>query len=151
MNDRPDQADPADPFRLVHRLRVRWAEADIQGVVFNPHYLAYVDVAITEYWRALANGDRAWLDETWARFYLVKSTLEYRAPARFDDELDVAARATRLGRSSLHVAFEVRRDGVRLVDGGGVYVYTIDGGAAAMPADLRARILAYERTPPQTS
>ncbi|MGE0314948.1 MAG: acyl-CoA thioesterase [Lautropia sp.] len=136
---------------MVHRLRVRWAEADIQGVVFNPHYLAYADVAITEYWRALSGGDRAWLDETWSRFYLVKSTLDYRAPARFDDELDVAARATRLGRSSLEIAFEVRRDGTRLVDGSGIYVHTIDGAPVAMSADLRARILAYERTPPLAS
>ena len=41
-------------FRLVHRLRVRWAEVDLQRIVFNPHYLMYIDTAFTEYWRALA-------------------------------------------------------------------------------------------------
>ena len=41
-------------FRLVHRLRVRWAEVDMQKIVFNAHYLMYFDTAITDYWRALA-------------------------------------------------------------------------------------------------
>lgn len=41
-------------FRFFHRLRVRWAEVDMQKIVFNAHYLMYFDTAITEYWRALA-------------------------------------------------------------------------------------------------
>ncbi len=40
-------------FRFVYRLRVRWAEVDRQGIVFNGHYLTYFDVGITEYYRAL--------------------------------------------------------------------------------------------------
>ena len=136
----------AADFRLVHRLRVRWAEADLQGVVFNAHYLAWFDIAITEYWRALANGDRVWLIQTWERFYVVKSTLDYRQPARFDDEIDVAVRTSRLGRSSMDCMFEVRRDTDLLVTGASVYVHTIEGKAAPLPDDLRARILRYEKT-----
>lgn len=41
-------------FRCTARLRVRWAEVDIQKIVFNAHYLTYADVGMTEYWRALA-------------------------------------------------------------------------------------------------
>ena len=41
-------------FRFFHRLRVRWAEVDLQKIVFNPHYLMYVDTALADYWRALA-------------------------------------------------------------------------------------------------
>jgi len=41
-------------FRFLHRLRVRWAEVDMQKIVFNAHYLMYFDVAVTEYWRTLA-------------------------------------------------------------------------------------------------
>ena len=41
-------------FKLLHPLRVRWAEVDLQKIVFNPHYLMYVDTAIADYWRALA-------------------------------------------------------------------------------------------------
>ena len=42
-----------DDFRFFHPLRVRWAEVDPQGIVFNGNYLTYADVAITEYFRAL--------------------------------------------------------------------------------------------------
>src|SRR5574337_608685 len=41
-------------FRFHHRLRVRWAEVDMQKIVFNAHYLMYFDTAIADYWRALA-------------------------------------------------------------------------------------------------
>ena len=41
-----------DDFRFFHSLRVRWAEVDMQSIVFNGHYLLYVDVAFTEFWRA---------------------------------------------------------------------------------------------------
>ena len=41
-------------FRCVHRLRVRWAEGDMQKIVFNAHYLMYIDNAMSDYWRALA-------------------------------------------------------------------------------------------------
>ena len=38
-------------FSFFHTLRVRWAEVDMQAIVFNGHYLTYFDVAFTEYWR----------------------------------------------------------------------------------------------------
>ena len=38
-------------FRFFHRLRVRWSEVDLQKIVFNPHYLSYIDVAMADYWR----------------------------------------------------------------------------------------------------
>ena len=41
-------------YRFFHRLRVRWAEVDMQKIVFNAHYLMYFDTAISDYWRALA-------------------------------------------------------------------------------------------------
>src|SRR5262249_44802021 len=40
-------------FKCVHRLRVRWAEVDMQKVVFNAHYLTYIDTTIAEHWRAI--------------------------------------------------------------------------------------------------
>ena len=50
---------PGD-FRFHHRLRVRWSEVDAQQVVFNGHYLNYLDVASGDYWRTvLANQIRS--------------------------------------------------------------------------------------------
>ena len=137
-------AGPATAWPLVHRQRVRWAEADMQGVVFNANYLAWFDIGITEYLRGVAAGDRERLAAVFDKLYVVRSTLDYRAPARFDDEVEIRARAARLGNSSLEVAFMIRREGEILVEGSNVYVHTRDGRPAPLPDDLRERIAAYE-------
>ncbi len=41
-------------YRFFERLRVRWAEVDMQKIVFNGHYLMYFDTAVAAYWRAMA-------------------------------------------------------------------------------------------------
>ncbi len=139
-------------FRFVHPLRVRWSEVDMQGVVFNGHYLNFFDVAQTEFLRAIgapypaALSDRAW------DLQLVKTTLEFRGPARFDDQLEIGVRVARLGRSSLTFNFEVLGPNGPdpLVIGESVYVH-VDlrtGRSAPTPAELRERIEAYQAGPP---
>ena len=98
-----------EDFTLVHRLRVRWAEVDMQHVVFNANYLMYFDVGIAEYWRAIGRGLERELAEVYMRLYTVKSVLEYHAPARYDEEIDVGARVARFGRSSMSFAFGIWR------------------------------------------
>ena len=91
-------------FRCFHRLRVRWAEVDIQKIVFNAHYLTYADCAMTEYWRALALPYEAGMRQLGGEVYLKKASVEYHASARLDDWLDVGMRCVRIGESSM--AFE---------------------------------------------
>jgi hypothetical protein len=50
----PHEPAPVPDFRYFDRLRVRWAEVDMQKIVFNGHYLMYFDTAVAGYWRALA-------------------------------------------------------------------------------------------------
>src|SRR5262245_62165347 len=84
------------PFRYY--LRVRYIECDAQKVVFNSRYCEYVDVGINEFLRAIgqlpdfAAGD---LD-----FQLVRQTVEWRAPARFDQVLELSISTPRLGTTS---------------------------------------------------
>jgi acyl-CoA thioester hydrolase len=139
---------PIEQFSLVHPVRVRWAEADMQGVVFNAHYLAYFDIAITEYWRVLAQCDQAWLAEALERLYVVKATVEFHRPARFDDELQVAVRCARLGRSSMTVEFEIHRGADHLVSGQSIYVYAREARSMPIPDDLRRRIHGFEKIRP---
>jgi acyl-CoA thioester hydrolase len=96
-------------FTAVHRLRVRWAESDMQGIVFNGHYLTYFDVAVTEYWRAIGLPYPETTADTGGEMYTVKATIEYHRPARYDDELDVLMRCARIGRSSLTFLVEIWR------------------------------------------
>lgn len=88
-------------FHFFHRLRVRWAEVDLQKIVFNSHYLMYMDTALTEYWRALALPYEESLHRLDGDLYVKKSTLEFSASARGEDLLDIGFKCARIGKSSL--------------------------------------------------
>ena len=110
-------------FRLVHRLRVRWAEVDMQKIVFNAHYLMYFDTAITDYWRALALPYEEAMAQLGGELYVKKASVEYHASARFDDRLDVALKCERIGNSSMVFAGAIFRGGELLITCELVYVF----------------------------
>ncbi len=93
-----------DHFRYY--LRVRYGECDAQKVVFNVHYGHYVDLAVFEFLRALGFGET--LNGDLLDYQLVKQTLEWKSPARFDQVLEISVRATRLGTTSFTLATEFR-------------------------------------------
>ena len=94
-----------------HRLRVRYAECDPQGVVFNAHYLMYFDTAFTELWREAFGSYQAMLDEG-VDVVVAEAGVRFLSPARFDDELDVRAQVARLGTTAMTTAFVVVRASV---------------------------------------
>ena len=96
-------------FRFADPLRVRWAEVDMQKVVFNGHYLMYVDTAMGNWWRALALPYKATLEDLGGDLFVRKSTLEYLAPAHYDDALQVGIRFESAGTSSLRFVAAVFR------------------------------------------
>lgn len=133
-------------FRCLHRLRVRWAEVDMQGIVFNAHYLMYFDVGITEYWRQLALPYTEAMHRLGGDLYVRKATLEYAGSARMDDLVDVALRCERIGRSSLTMVGALFLGERPLVSAEIVYVFAdaAQQGAQPVPAPLRALIERYE-------
>ena len=139
-----------EEFRFVHRLRVRWAEVDRQGIVFNGHYLTYFDVGITEYYRALGNPYPDGLAQQGTDLYVRKAELEYHASAEYDDEVDVCVRVERLGRSSFDFRVEIYRADQLLVGGKVIYVNAdpVARKAAPLPDFLRNAITAFEPTAP---
>jgi acyl-CoA thioester hydrolase len=139
-------------FSFFHALRVRWAEVDPQSIVFNGHYLTYADVAITEYFRALGVAYPGDLAQDGGDFFAIRTLLEYRAPARFDDELEISIRSARLGRSSLTFALGIWRDGELLTSGEIVYVHADSAtrNSAPLPQWLREKIESFEKTQPQS-
>jgi len=111
-----------DEFAFSHRLRVRWAEVDRQGIVFNGHYLTYFDVGMTEYLRAIGIPYPDGLLEYDGDLFLVKATVEYKSPALYDDEIDCYVRVGRIGSSSVQFLFELYRGDELLVAGENIYV-----------------------------
>lgn len=143
----------AAAFRFVHRLRVRWADVDGQQIVFNPHYLAYFDAAVTEYWRALGLAYPDGLKCHGGDVYVRKATVEYHGSARYDDWLDIGVRCARIGRSSMTFVWAVQREGRTLVEGEVVYVYADarQQGSLPVPQPLRELIERFEAGGPVSS
>lgn len=93
-----------DHFRYY--LRVRYGECDAQKVVFNSRYSDYVDISTSEFLRALGFGEELMTGDL--DFQLVKQTLEWKAPARFDQVLEISVYAKHMGNTSFTFATEFR-------------------------------------------
>ena len=134
-------------FRFFHRLRVRWAEVDLQKIVFNPHYLMYVDTALADYWRALALPYEQSLQAMGGDLFVRKSTLEFHASAVYDDVLDVGLRCARIGNSSLQLVSGIFRGEELLVGAELVYVFADPVAKASLPVPqvLRDLLTRFEQ------
>jgi acyl-CoA thioester hydrolase len=85
------------PFKYSSLTRVGFSDTDAQGIVYYGRYLPYFDQARVEYARhlgMLASGPEEF------EFVMRANTIEYHAPARFDDLLEVFIRVSRIGRTS---------------------------------------------------
>jgi acyl-CoA thioester hydrolase len=133
-------------YKFTMPLRVRWAEVDRQGVVFNGHYLTYFDVGITEYWRAIGLPYPAGIADTGSDLFVAKAVVNYHAPIEYDDQLEVGIRVARLGNSSLTFAIEIDREGKCLTTGEVVYVTTdaVSRQSCPIPDKMRRMIEAFE-------
>jgi acyl-CoA thioester hydrolase len=95
--------DRRPPFRYVYRTRVGFDETDAQGIVYYGRYMPYFDRARVEYLRDLGVLVREPADP---EFVMRAQHVEYHAPARFDDELEVYVRVRRVGTTSVLWEFE---------------------------------------------
>lgn len=92
------------PFRYY--TRVRYQDCDAQHVVFNARYGDYIDLAVTEFLRAAFPG-RDPFDGS-LEIQVVRQLIEWKAPARFNDVLEISVRAIRIGTTSITIGFELR-------------------------------------------
>jgi acyl-CoA thioester hydrolase len=91
----------SEPF--THRIRVRYAEVDGQGVVFNAHWLTYFDEACTRFVGTWGFGPNFWIEQF--DVMLVKAVLEWSGPARFDEWVDIAVVPARIGTKSFDLRY----------------------------------------------
>jgi len=142
-----------DAFSFSHPLRVRWAELDPQGVVFNANYLTYFDVGVTEYWRAIGCDYPGAFFAQGVDTFLIKATVEYKAPAKFDDEIAVKVRVSRVGRTSMTFLFAIERGDQLLVSGELIYVFAnlSDKKPTRVPDAVRRAVLDHEQAPVETA
>jgi YbgC/YbaW family acyl-CoA thioester hydrolase len=141
-----------EDFPFIHRLRVRWQEVDAQKVVFNGHYLSYLDVAMSEYWRAVGLPYPEGMTHHGGDMYARQHTLAYHAPAVLDDLLDIGVRCDHIGNSSMKLAWAVWSDHRLLVTGEVIYVHTslATRRPEPVPSSVRAQIQAQAEGRPVT-
>jgi acyl-CoA thioester hydrolase len=90
------------PFKFSAKTRVGFSDTDAQGIVYYGRYMPYFDLARVEYHRHL---DMLRADPQGEQFVMRAMTVEYHAPARFDDEIEVDVRISRIGTSSVTYEF----------------------------------------------
>jgi acyl-CoA thioester hydrolase len=138
--------DRRPPFRFAVYTRVGFSDTDAQGVVYYGRYLPYFDLAQTEYHRNLAD-----LPVAGVQFVTRALQVEYHAPARFDDLIEVFARVARIGQSSMtfeYAAYDLTpgADEPLMVTASQVFVLIDhdDRRTLPIPDAFRARVSAFE-------
>ncbi len=133
-------------FRFFHPLRVRWAEVDMQKIVFNAHYLMYFDTAISDYWRALALPYEEAMQQLGGDLYVKKASIEYHGSARFDERIDVALKCARIGNSSMVFSGAIFRGDELLISCELVYVFADPSTQKSRPIPdaLRGVLMRFE-------
>lgn len=134
------------PFKFSARTRVGFSDTDAQGVVYYGRYNPYFDLARVEYHRMLGILRR---EERDGDFVMRANDVEYFAPARFDDELEIFCRVSRIGTSSVTFEFAAHRlpDDTLMVTAHQtlVHIDLAERKARAVPEWYRTAIEAYER------
>lgn len=100
----------------THRMRVRYAECDAQGVVYFARYPFFFDIAVTELWRDRI-GPYDEMVRNGSDMVVAEMNVRYRAPALFDDEIDVVIDEVRIGETSLTFDWRIVRGDDLLVEG----------------------------------
>ncbi|MBQ0832988.1 thioesterase family protein [Marinobacter sp.] len=105
LQETPDQKPFADKaFRYF--MQVRYGECDAQKVVFNARYGDYIDLAVTEFLHHLGADDPS--VDTAFDYQVVKLTIEWKAPARYRDKLEISVSTTHLGNTSFALTTDIR-------------------------------------------
>lgn len=127
------------PLTRRTRVRVRYAETDRMGVVYYANYLIWFEVGRTEWLRQAGWSYSAMEREGGVQLPVIEAHCEYRQPARYDDEVDIDARATLLTPVRIRFDYALTRaaDGTPLAEG-----YTVHAGidSAGKPCRLPARV-----------
>lgn len=136
-----------DKFKFYYPIKVRYVETDAQAHVFFGHYYTYFDVAMIEYMRAVGFSYQDLLESGMDLLY-VESLCRHKAPAYFDDVLNVHTRLGEIGNSSLTFEFAVYKEGSgQVVATGHIVAVNVDKDsrqAMRVPEALREAVREYE-------
>ena len=117
-----------------YTVRPRYAEVDMQGVVFNAHWLTYFDEAGTRYFESLGFDPKHTFIEGGAfDVMVVRAVLEWKGPAGFDEEVRITVKPARLGNKSFDLRYTATVDGRDVCEGVVTYVSVVPGTKESVP------------------
>ena len=94
----------------INKLKVRYSEVDRQNIVYNSHYLTYYDISLSEMLDSLFDQEE-YIKETNNEFHTVAAQLNFKNPARLNDEISIYTAIKKIGNSSITFAQEIYRNG----------------------------------------
>ena len=133
------------PEPFTHRIRVRYAEVDGQGVVFNAHWLTYFDETCTRFVGEWGMGPDYWIEQF--DVMLVKAVVEWSGPAAFDDWIDIAVTPARIGTKSFDLRYQASVDGRSACEAVITYVAVKPGSHQSIALPDAVRTVLTSRTP----
>ena len=128
---------------FCHLLRVRYSECDAQKVVFNGRYVDYIDIAVTEFMRVIW-GNYNDILSSGIDNQVVKLSINWKAPAHFDEIIAITVKPIRIGSSSyaLQVDFYNYESSEHLASAEIIYVMVsvIQHIKMEIPQDMRKQL-----------
>lgn len=124
--------------RVQTSVRVRYAETDQMGVVYYANYLVWMEVARVAYCREAGFEYRDMERVGGAYLVVTEAHCRYRAPARFDDEIDLLCWVAESRSRTVRFAYEMRRGDEILATGETLHTVTdTQGRMIRMPEAYR--------------
>lgn len=118
------------------QIRVRYAETDAMGIVHHATYPVWMELGRSDFLRELGQSYTEW-EAQGVMMSVAELSLKYRAPARYDELVEVRTRLKDATRRKIVFAYDIYRDGTRLVEGESVHLVTgPDGRSRVMPDHL---------------
>ena len=141
---------PKADFKFKTPVRVRWTECDSQGIVYNGAYLGYLEIGQAEYYRNLGFAIYQIPKSGYFDFVSAKTTLEFKAPARLDEIIELYVRVSKIGTTSLTLNLEIYPEGSkRLLTSIETVAVGYDATAEStkrVPDDIRELVTHFEET-----
>ena len=121
-------------------LRVRYAETDAMGIVHHATYPVWMELGRSDYLRALGQSYAEW-EARGIRLVVNEIRVRFRAPARYDELVEVRTRLAEAGRRRIVFHYDIHRDGSLLAEGESIHLVAgSDGRAKVLPEDLLALV-----------
>lgn len=140
-------------YRFGMDVRVRWQECDAQGIAFNGSYLGWLEIAQAEYFRNLGFSIYRVAAAGYFDSAVAKVTIEYKAPVRVDEMLDLRARVARIGNTSMALEVAIFAHGgdpndTPMTTMEAIYVgfHADTGGTRRVPDSIRELVDSWEQS-----